>query len=145
MWVVYFVSQAQSNGFSLQDASTMVTVAGVANLIAKVLQGFITDRGLMSTWSLLFICAIFNSVAYCASSWMITYWPMMTSAVVILFSSGILTCQIDVLTKDVLGDDLVAGAVGWMGVKYALLLITTGFLPGTKKMIPYVQCTSSNI
>ena len=130
MWVVYFVSQAQSNGFSILEATTMVTVAGVANLIAKLVQGFITDRGLMTSWSLIFLCVTFNSVSYSASSWLTSYWGLMTSAVLILFCDGILSCQYDVLIRDTLGVELLAGAFGWIGLMYAVFSLSLGYLPG---------------
>ena len=130
MWIVYFVSQAQSNGFSLEEAGTFVTIAGGANLLAKVSQGPITDRGLMSSWGLTAICMTISSVFYCASPWMTSYWTMMTSAFLILFADGVLSCQNDVIIKQVLGEDLLAGAFGWIAMKTTILTLALGFLPG---------------
>ncbi|XP_038063420.1 monocarboxylate transporter 12-like [Patiria miniata] len=130
MWIVYFVSQAQSNGFTLEEAGSFVTIAGIANLFGKISQGLITDRGVMSSWTLVAVCLVMSSVSYLASSLLTSYWPMMTSAVLILFSDGILSCQTDVLVKQVLGVELLAGAFGWIALKVTLLLVALGFLPG---------------
>ncbi|XP_038057524.1 monocarboxylate transporter 12-like [Patiria miniata] len=130
MWIVYFVSQAQSNGFTLEEAGSFVTIAGVANLFGTISQGPITDRGVMSSWTLVAVCLVMSSVSYLASSLLTSYWPMMTSAVLILFSDGVLSCQTDVLVKQVLGVELLAGAFGWIGLKVTLLLVALGFLPG---------------
>ncbi|XP_038063392.1 monocarboxylate transporter 12-like [Patiria miniata] len=130
MWIVYFVSQAQSNGFTLEEAGSFVTIAGVANLFGTISQGPITDRGVMSSWTLVAVCLVMSSVSYLASSLLTSFWPMMTSAVLILFSDGVLSCQMDVLVKQVLGVELLAGAFGWIGLKVTLLLVALGFLPG---------------
>ncbi|XP_038063319.1 monocarboxylate transporter 12-like [Patiria miniata] len=130
MWIVYFVSQAQSNGFTLEEAGSFVTIGGIANLFGKISQGLITDRGVISSWTLVAGFLVISSVAYVASSWLTSYWTMMTSSVLILFSDGVLSCQTDVLIKQVLGVELIAGAFGWIGLKVALLTFAFGFLPG---------------
>ncbi|XP_038063055.1 monocarboxylate transporter 12-like [Patiria miniata] len=130
MWIVYFVSQAQSNGFTLEEAGSFVTIAGIANLFGTISQGLITDRGVMSSWTLVAVCLVMSSVSYLASSLLTSYWAMMTSAVLILFIEGVLSCQTDVLVKQVLGVELLAGAFGWIGLKVTLLLVALGFLPG---------------
>ncbi|XP_038059313.1 monocarboxylate transporter 12-like isoform X2 [Patiria miniata] len=130
MWVIYFVSQAQSNGFSLQDAATFVTVGGVGGLIAKLVQGFFLDRGVISSFHLTAIAVAICSASYCATPWLTSYWPMMTSSLLILTSSGALSCLQDVLSKQVLGVDLLVGTFGWTSFTGAILVFSLGYLPG---------------
>ncbi|XP_038058769.1 monocarboxylate transporter 12-like [Patiria miniata] len=130
MWHIYFVSQAKSNGFSLQEAATFVTVGGVGGLIAKLVQGFFLDRGVISSFHLTATAVAVCSVSYCATPWLTSYWPMMTSSLLILTSSGALSCLHDVLSKQVLGVDLLVGTFGWIYFTAAILEFSLGFLPG---------------
>ncbi|XP_038059911.1 monocarboxylate transporter 12-like isoform X2 [Patiria miniata] len=130
MWLIYFVSQAKSNGFSLQEAATFVTVGGVGGLIAKLVQGFFLDRGVMSSFHLTAIAVAICSASYCATPWLTSYWPMMTSSLLIVTSSGALCCLQDVLSKQVLGVDLLVGAFGWTAFAGAILQFSLGYLPG---------------
>ncbi|XP_038058772.1 monocarboxylate transporter 12-like [Patiria miniata] len=130
MWLIYFVSQAQSNGFSLQEAAIFVTVGGVGGLIAKLVQGFFLDRGVISSFHLTVIAVTVCSASYCATPWLTSYWPMMTSSLLIVTSSGALSCLQDVLSKQVLGVDLLVGAFGWTSFTGAILEFSLGFLPG---------------
>ena len=134
MWIAYFVSQAQSIGFSPTEAGTFVTVAGVGNLIAKFFQGFITDRVAVSSLTLNTVSVTVASAAYCASPWITSYWAMMVLSFLILFGDGILSTQNDVLVKQVLGDDVLVGAFGWIALKAAMLIFALGFLPGKSTM-----------
>ncbi|XP_038078412.1 monocarboxylate transporter 12-like [Patiria miniata] len=130
MWMIYFVSLAQSNGFSNEEAGLFVAIAGVGSLLAKVCQGPLTDRGVISCWSLTSIFIVIGSATYCATPWLTSYWAMMVSALIVLFSSGVITCQTDVLIKLVLGVELLSGAFAWIGLLTATFSFTMGFLPG---------------
>ncbi|XP_038044229.1 monocarboxylate transporter 12-like [Patiria miniata] len=130
MWVIYFVSQALSKGFSLEDAAVFVTVAGVGNLLAKVSQGFIIDAGLISCWGLMVICIIVSSLAFFVTPWLAWYWTMMLTALLVVICDGVLACLHDVLAKQVLGVELLAGAYGWMDVKATMARLFFGFIPG---------------
>ena len=77
------------------------------------------------------ICVVIDSASYLASPWLTSYWLLMTSAILILFNDGIISCQYDVLVKQYLGVELLAGAFGWIGLSSGLMTLVTGFLPGT--------------
>ncbi|XP_071809494.1 monocarboxylate transporter 12-like [Asterias amurensis] len=130
MWVIYFVSQIQSKGFTIEDATFFVTVAGVGDLIIKILQGVCVDRGIISHWLLMTSAIIVGSVTYCATPWLNSYWTLMSAAFLTLVSDGLLACLTDVVTKQVLGVELLAGAYGWLGLKTTMLRISMGFIPG---------------
>ncbi|XP_038044230.1 monocarboxylate transporter 11-like [Patiria miniata] len=130
MWVIYFVSQALSKGFSLEDAAVFVTVAGVGSLLAKLSQGFIIDAGLISCWGLMVICIIVSSLAFFLTPWLAWYWTMVLMALLVVVCDGVLTCLHDVLAKQVLGAELLAGAYGWIGVKATMARLFFGFIPG---------------
>ncbi|XP_038075984.1 monocarboxylate transporter 12-like [Patiria miniata] len=130
MWIIYFVSQAQSNGFSTEDAGLFVAVGGVGSLVAKVCQGPLTDRGVISSWSLTGMFITIGSATYCATPWLTSYWAMMVSASMVLFCGGLITCQTDVLIKLILGVDLLSGAFAWMALLTSTLSFTMGFFPG---------------
>ena len=115
-WVIYFVSFAQTVGFSGEDASKFLTVGGIGSLIAKLAQGFIVDRKIMPCWGLLTLIFFISSVSLYVTPWFVSYWGMMATSCLILVSDGFLACLSDVFTKQVLGADLLAGAFGWIGV-----------------------------
>ena len=129
-WLIYFVSQAQSNGFSLEEAASFVSVAGVGNLIAKFLQGFIVGKKILPCWGLMSICITISTVSLYASPWMANYWAMMTASFLITFTDGMLSCLNDVLTKQLIGVELLAGAFALIGFKLSVIRIFIGFLPG---------------
>ena len=101
MWVIYFVSQAQSNGFSAEQAGWFVSVASIGDVMGKVVQGPLTDHGIISSWSLTAVLSILCSVAFCATPWLTSYWAAMATAFIVLFCSGVIACQADVLIKQV--------------------------------------------
>ena len=130
MWNIYFVSQSQSIGFSVEDAGTFITVGAVGNLIGKLSQGFITDRGVLSSWTMASLSTAVVSAAYCATPWVTSYWSVMATSFLILLGNGVQYAQNDVLTKELIEENLLAGAFGWIGLKSALLTFAFGFLPG---------------
>ncbi|XP_038066395.1 monocarboxylate transporter 12-like [Patiria miniata] len=129
-WVIYFVSLSQSCGLSLEEAATIVTVAGVGNLLAKVGQGIVTDRGILPYWVLLAVATAISAAAFCATPWLATYWTLMASALLILIADGVVSCLSDVLTKQVIGVELLASAYGWIGIQNTICRFTLGFIPG---------------
>ncbi|XP_038077330.1 monocarboxylate transporter 12-like [Patiria miniata] len=130
MWIIYFVSQALSNGFSLEEAATFIAIGGIGGLLGKLVQGILVDRGVVSIVLLMGITLIISSAAFCVTPWLTSYWPMMTSTVVILTCSGALCCLLDVLSKQVLGVELPAGAFGWTAFTSAIVDVAIGFIPG---------------
>ena len=130
MWIVYFVAMAQSKGFSPKDAATFVTVAGVGHLIARVILGFILDRWVKSYCIPMGILITIASGMFYATPWLTWYWSMMVSSVLTLFCVGALLCLFDVLYKQLLGVNLLAGAVGWAGIQFAIIRFSLLFFPG---------------
>ena len=130
MWTVYFVSQAQSNGFSAEDAGVFVTSAGIGDLFAKLFVGFITGRGLMSSWTMATLSATFLSMLYCATPWVTSYWLMILTSFLTLLNNGAFKPQMDVLIKELLPAESLVGAFGWTSLLTALLSFSLGFLPG---------------
>ena len=130
MWIIFFVSMAQSKGFSATDAAIFVTIAGVGNLIAKITQGVIVDRLIKSYWVIMSIYICVSSAMFYATPWLTGYWTMMMSSFLIMFCVGGLACMHDVLYKQVLGVELLAGVYGWLGIKMAILRFCLEFLPG---------------
>ena len=130
MWIVYFVSMAQSKGFSAKDAATFVTVAGVGHLTARTIQGFILDRWVKSYCIPMGVLITIASAMFYASPWLTWYWSMMMSSALILFCVGALLCLFEVLYKQFLGVNLLAGAIGWAGITSAIIRFSLVFLPG---------------
>ncbi|XP_038069412.1 monocarboxylate transporter 12-like [Patiria miniata] len=130
MWIIYFVSQAQSNGFSLEDAATFVTVAGVGGLLGRLAQGILMDRKIIPLFPLTAITITVCSASFCATPFLTSYWLMMTSSLTIATFSGALYCLQDVICKQVLGVNLLAGAFGWTGITSATMDFALGFIPG---------------
>ena len=89
LWIIYFMSMADSVGFSISEATTIVSVAGVASLLGTLSQGFLIDRGLLPQWLLIGVCAASAAVAYGSSPWL-TYWPLMVASVAIVLGNGII-------------------------------------------------------
>lgn len=98
---------------------------------AKVGQGIIVDKAILPTWVLMSMCILVSSILLMASPYLTTYWGMMAAAFFILLSDGVLCCTTDVIIKQVLGVELLAGAFAWFGVMMTCIRILTGFLPGT--------------
>ena len=135
MWIVYFVSMAQTKGFSAEDAATFVTVAGVGHLLARASQGFILDRWVKSYSIPMAILFSTAGAMFFATPWLNLYWELMLSAVLVLFSVGAVLCLFEVLFKQILGVELLTGALGWAGITIAVLRFTLVFIPG--------KCSSS--
>ena len=136
MWIIFFVSMAQSKGFSAKDAAIFVTIAGVGNLIAKLTHGVVIDRLFKSYWVLMSIYICISSAMFYTTPWLTGYWTMMMSSFLTMFCFGAQVCMHDVLYKQVLGVDLLAGVYGWLGLKMAIISFCLDFLPGI--------CYSSN-
>ncbi|XP_038055875.1 monocarboxylate transporter 12-like [Patiria miniata] len=130
MWIVYFVTHALAQGFTIQDASHFILVAGIGNLVSKVVQGSVTDRGLAPSWCMSAVATVVGSVSLCGTALTTSYWTMMAVSLVMLTSNGVIFSQTDVLVKQVLGVELLAGAFGWIELKAAVLATAFGFLPG---------------
>ncbi|XP_022097494.1 monocarboxylate transporter 12-like [Acanthaster planci] len=130
MWIIYFVSQAQSNGFTAEQAGSFVSMASVGGVIGKVVQGLLTDCGVISSWSLTAMSIILSSAGYCSTPLLTSYWASAATAFLILCSSGVLACQVDVFIKQVMGVELLAGAFAWVGLLTAGMSFFAGFLPG---------------
>ncbi|XP_071800510.1 monocarboxylate transporter 12-like [Asterias amurensis] len=130
MWTIFFVSMAQSKGFSPEDAAIFVTVAGVGNLSSTLIQGLIMDRLLKSYLGFMFVMLFTSSAMFCATPWLDSYWLMMMSTFFVLFCLGALTCLQDLLFKQVLGVEKMVGVYGWLAVKGGVLRLVLVFLPG---------------
>ncbi|XP_071806976.1 monocarboxylate transporter 13-like [Asterias amurensis] len=130
MWIVYFVSMVQTKGFSAEDAATFVTVAGVGHLLARASQGFILDRWVKSYSIPMAILFSTAGAMFFATPWLNLYWELMLSAVLVLFSVGAVLCLFEVLFKQILGVELLTGALGWAGITIAVLRFTLVFIPG---------------
>ncbi|XP_071801420.1 monocarboxylate transporter 12-like isoform X2 [Asterias amurensis] len=130
MWIIFFVSMAQSKGFSPEDAAIFVTVAGVFNLISKLIQGYLIDRVFRSCWAPLCVMTIVSSAMLIATPWLNSYWLLMTSSSIFMFCIGITTCLQDVLFKQIFGAELLSGIFGWFGIKLTILRLCVEFIPG---------------
>ncbi|XP_071801418.1 monocarboxylate transporter 12-like [Asterias amurensis] len=130
MWTIFFVSMAQSKGFSPEDAAIFVTVAGVGNVLSKLIQGFIVDRVFKSYLGFMFVMLATSSAMFCATPWLDSYWLMMMSSFSVLFCLGVLTCLQDLLFKQVFGVERMVGVYGWLGLKTGALRLAIEFLPG---------------
>ena len=130
MWRIYFVSDAVSKGFSLDDAATFVAVAAIGGLIAKVVQGLIVARGPLSYWAVLGISLAVSTATFCATPFMNSFISVMISASLNMTADGFTGCLVDVPVKDLLGVDLLASAYAWIGMLNPILRFTLGFLPG---------------
>ena len=122
---------AQSKGFS-------PTVTGVGHLIARVILGFILDRWVKSYCIPMGILITIASAMFYATPWLTWYWSMMVSSVLTLFCVGAVLCLFDVLYKQLLGVNLLADAVGWAGIQFAIVRFSLLFLPGN--IISYSLC-----
>ncbi|XP_038066813.1 monocarboxylate transporter 12-like [Patiria miniata] len=130
MIVIYFVSVAESNGLTVGEAASIVTIGGILSLVTKLIQGLLVDRGWIPAWCLMAIAIVFSTVSYCATPWLTSYWPLVTTMCLILIGDGIISSLNDVLMKQLLGVELLAGAYGWIGIKIGLLAFSLGFFPG---------------
>ena len=127
---LYFVSMAQSKGFSAKDAATFVTVAGVGHLITRTIQGFILDRWVKSYCIPMVILITIASAMFYATPWLTWYWSLMVSSVLTLSYMCAVLCLFDVLYKQLLGVNLLAGTIGWAGIQFAIIKFSLVFLPG---------------
>ena len=130
LWVIYFVAHAEANGFSLADAVLFTSVAGVGNLLVKVLHGPIVDWGWIKLRPMIVLMTTVAMLCLFADPWMNTFWLMLINAVVFMGTSGALGSLIDLYTKDLLGADQLVNAFSWMGVMGGFATFGLGFFPG---------------
>ncbi|XP_022098073.1 monocarboxylate transporter 12-like [Acanthaster planci] len=130
MWVIYFVSAAQSNGFTATEAGWFVSFGGIGGLLAVIAQGPLNDRGVLSSWSLTTTTMVVCSASYCASPLLTSNWAMMTSTLLIGFCFGVVSVQVDVLIRQTFGVELMVGAFGWEKLLSGMFNFMLGFLPG---------------
>ncbi|XP_022081213.1 monocarboxylate transporter 12-like isoform X2 [Acanthaster planci] len=130
LWLVYFVSQAQSMGFSAYDATIFTTAAGVGNSVIKISLGLAVDRGFLSLrWALL-LSILGAAGTLLSSSWMKAYWLMMVDAFFHYGFVGVVSSLCDIYTRELVGIDNLGSALSWMELMAAILQLAFGFFPG---------------
>ncbi|XP_022104891.1 monocarboxylate transporter 12-like isoform X3 [Acanthaster planci] len=130
LWTIYFISLAQVKGFSPYDAVTFSSVAGITNVIFKVVCGLIVDRGWFKLRPTIVLMTASSSLSLLITPWLTSFWSMMASAVVFVSASGTLYSLNDIYTRELLGVDLLACAFSWMNLMTAVFDFGLGFFPG---------------
>ncbi|XP_038068176.1 monocarboxylate transporter 13-like [Patiria miniata] len=130
LWLIYFVAHAESKGFSARDAVTFTAVAGLASVVFKLITGLIVDRGWFKLRPALILLTIVNTVTFADAPWVSSYWLMMVNSALCFGTNGGICPLMDLLTRDVLGVELLLSAISWMEMMTAISFFSLGFYPG---------------
>ena len=130
LWYIYFISHAQSKGFSPTDAAMFVTYAGVGSIVFKIGHAPIVDRGIVGLRSMLAVNIALCFAVLIWTPWAVAYWSTAASACVYVASVGVIANLFDVIVRDILGEDRMACALGWCSLIGGVLKFTIGFFPG---------------
>ncbi|XP_038066069.1 monocarboxylate transporter 12-like isoform X2 [Patiria miniata] len=130
MWYIYFISLAQSKGFSPTDAAVFVTYAGIGNVVLKIVHAPVVDRRIIKMRPMIVGSMVLSFASLVVTPWNNAYWSMALSACVFMACTAIFANLHDVLIKEVLGKDRMACAFGWVGIIFGAIRIAFGFFPG---------------
>ncbi|XP_022104084.1 monocarboxylate transporter 12-like [Acanthaster planci] len=130
LWMIYFVSYAESKGFSGYEAVTFTTAAGIGNLVIKILIGFVVDRGWLKLRLGLLISIMTSSLALSTLPLVNSYWLMMVNALLFHGFNGGLASLSDIYTRELLGAEELVSAFSWMDLLAASIQLAFGFFPG---------------
>ncbi|XP_022104111.1 monocarboxylate transporter 12-like [Acanthaster planci] len=130
LWMIYLVAYAESKGFSGYEAVTFTTVAGIGNLVIKILFGFMVDRGWLKLRQALLISIVNCALALSTLPLVNSYWLMMVNALIFNGFVGVQGSLSDIYTRELLGVEDLVSAFSWMDLLTALIQIALGFFPG---------------
>ena len=85
------------------------------------------------------LCIVLVSVSLFVEPWLITGWMVAGNAVLFAGAMGSLLGLCDVMTKEFLGYEKMASALGWMGFISGIFRVFSGFIPGIDAVVPRKQ------
>ena len=130
LWVIYYVDHIQAKGFTAYDAVTFTTAAGVGSLISKIGHGPLIDKGWLKLRAAIVMLTVVGSLTLLIDPWTNSYWLLMVNEFVYLSCYGVLISLNDILTRELLGIEVLANAFSWMQLMNGILCFCLGFLPG---------------
>ncbi|XP_071788695.1 monocarboxylate transporter 12-like [Asterias amurensis] len=130
LWFAYFIDHVLAKGFTAYDAVLFTTVGGLSNVVIKILSGPIIDRRILSVRVALVIYILASSACLLVDPWMNSYWLMMVNVFIFYGSLGTVGALVDILTRELLGPELLASAFSWMKFVSGIAFFCFGFFPG---------------
>ncbi|XP_022103231.1 uncharacterized MFS-type transporter YbfB-like isoform X2 [Acanthaster planci] len=128
-WLLYFVPHLQAKGFNPQVAASLCIAAAVGFSFGTLIWSPFIDRGLIKSSTAIIITSLVLTLSFVVDPWVhdvIGY--AITAFVCGLFSSALYTLT-DVITKEIVDNDRLVAAFGWMRAFFFGRLIA-GFVPG---------------
>ncbi len=142
LWFAYFIDHVQAKGFTAYDAVLFTTVGGLANVIIKILTGPIIDRGILPLRAALVIYTLAASTCLIVDPWMNSYWLMVVNVFILYGSLGTVGALVDILTRELVGPELLANVFSWMKFVSGVAFFCSGFFPGN---YPKIRLCTSDI
>ncbi|GCB86326.1 hypothetical protein scyTo_0027031, partial [Scyliorhinus torazame] len=109
---VHFVAHARSIGFDEYEAAFLMSVAGVMDLIGRLLSGWFSDLRRMRLVHILMLWTSLTGVSLIAIPFGRTYSALMTISVAYGFCAGALTPVVFSLLPEIVGIGRIYGALG---------------------------------
>ncbi|XP_041034985.1 monocarboxylate transporter 13-like isoform X2 [Carcharodon carcharias] len=109
---VHFVAHARSIGFDEYEAAFLMSVAGVMDLIGRLLSGWFSDLRRMRLVHILILWTLLTGLSLIAIPFGRTYSVLMTINVAYGFCAGALTPVVFSLLPEIVGIGRIYGALG---------------------------------
>ncbi|XP_022081535.1 monocarboxylate transporter 13-like isoform X2 [Acanthaster planci] len=130
LWLIYFVSYAETKGFSDYEAVTFVTFGGIGNLVFKIGLGPVIDRGLLKIRAAMLVMMVPNSLALLVLPWTNSFWSMAVNSFVFNGLNGAISGLGDMYTREMLGTKKLVYVFSWIDLVSSAFHLSLGFFPG---------------
>ncbi|XP_021932288.1 monocarboxylate transporter 12 isoform X3 [Zootermopsis nevadensis] len=109
---VYLVAQAEERGISTDKASLLLAVIGIANLIGRIILGYVSDKPWINRLMVYNVCLTICGVATAFSALCYEFYSFVIYASIYGFTIGAYVGLTSVILVDLLGLDRLTNAFG---------------------------------
>lgn len=99
-WVVFLVPHGAAKGFPLPKAVLLAVFGGLGNVVGRVSQGIVVDRGWMTSFDLTILLTAVNAVVFLLDPWIHLFWLLGIAAFLGGLTIGARTTLTTVLMRD---------------------------------------------
>ncbi|XP_072027999.1 monocarboxylate transporter 12-like [Amphiura filiformis] len=130
-WLIYIVPHALDLGFSPYEASMVATLGGIGNLVGNCLLPLLGK--LLSNQVQLYSSVTVISCSFVldyVASYFFSYFGVVTCSIIYGLARGIMTSSCYAILVDVLDENQMINAIGWLYAGYGFSSLLSGFVCG---------------
>ncbi|XP_022085044.1 monocarboxylate transporter 12-like isoform X2 [Acanthaster planci] len=129
-WYIYFVPRTVAIGFSYEEATIMVTVAALFQLVITLLGSAAVYTEKVQVTSVMTVSVTLVAVAFFVDPWTTSWWSVSANAALFVSSMGLVFNLAEIMVKEFIGVEKMANALGWIGFLSGTVRPLAGFIPG---------------